>query len=89
MPPLKLAKALALSFALGAVLSVASDTAITHQVQRLAVAQAQAVATKTTHAVADAGTKTARAVGAKLREWARDGMEALVKEVLKSSKLSN
>ena len=38
MPPLKLAKSLALSFLLGAVLSIASDTAITHQVQRLVVA---------------------------------------------------
>ena len=75
MPPLKLAKALSLSFALGGVLSIASDTAITHQVQRLAVAQAQAVA-----------TKTAQAVGAKLREWAQDGMEAVVKEFSKSSK---
>ena len=43
MPSLKLAKALALSFSLGAVLSVASNAAITHQVQRLAVAQAQVV----------------------------------------------
>ena len=88
MPPLKLAKALAISFALSGVLSIASDTAITHQVQRHAVAQAQAVATKTAHAVADAGAKATRAVGAKLSEWAQDGMDALVKEVLKSSKSS-
>ena len=74
MPPLNLAKSLALSFSLGAVLSVASDTAITHQVQRLVVAQAQAVATKTAHAV-----------GAKLSEWARDGVEAVVKEFSKTS----
>ena len=72
MPPLKLTKSLALSFALGAVLSIASDTAITRQVQRLAVAQAQAVATKTAHAV-----------GAKLREWAKDGVEAVREEILK------
>ena len=78
MPPLKLAKALALSFTLGAVLSVASDTAITHQVQQLAVAQAQAVATKSAHAMADAGAKAARAVGAKLEEWARDGVKAVM-----------
>ena len=51
MPPLKLAKSLAFSFTLGAVLSVASDTAITHQVQQLAVTQAQAVAQQAAHAV--------------------------------------
>ena len=84
MPPLNLAKSLALSFSLGAVLSVASDTAITHQVQQLAITQAQAVAQQAAHA----GAKAARAVGAKLSEWAQDGMEALVKEVVKSSKLS-
>ena len=88
MPPLKLAKALALSFTFGAVLSVASDTAITHQVQHLAVAQAQAVAQQTAHAMADAGAKATRVVAAKLSEWAQDGMEVLVKEVMKSSKSS-
>ena len=83
MPPLKLAKALALSFTFGAVLSVASDTAITHQVQHLAVAQAQAVAQQTAHAMADAGAKATRAVAAKLSEWAQDGIDMLVKEVVK------
>ena len=84
MPPLKLAKALSLSFALGSVLSIASDTAITHQVQQLAITQAQAVAQQAAHAMA----KATRAVGAKLSEWAQDGMAAVVKEVVKSSKLS-
>ena len=88
MLPLNLAKSLALSFLLGAVLSVASDTAITHQVQQLAVTQAQAVAQQAAHAVADAGAKATRAVGAKLGEWAKDRMEAVVEEVLKSSKSS-
>ena len=85
MPPLKLAKSLALSFSLGAVLSVASDTAITHQVQQLAITQAQAVAQQAAHAMADAGAKATRAVAAKLSEWAQDGMEAVVKEFTKSS----
>ena len=84
MPPLNLAKSLALSFLLGAVLSVASDTAITYQVQQLAIAKTQAVAQQAAHA----GAKATRAVAAKLSEWAQDGMEALVKEVVKSSKLS-
>ena len=63
MPPLKLTKSLALSFLLGAVLLVASDATITHQVQLLAVAQAQAVAQRAAHAV-----------GAKLGEWAKEGL---------------
>ena len=84
MPPLKLAKSLALSFSLGAVLSVASDTAITHQVQQFAIAKTQAVAQQAAHAMA----KATRAVGAKLSEWAQDGMEAVVKEVVRSSKSS-
>ena len=71
MPPLKLAKSLALSFSLGAVLSVASDTAITHQVQQLVVTQAQAVAQQAAHAMADAGAKATRAVAAKLSEWGK------------------
>ena len=51
MPLFKLVKLLAFSFALGGVLAVASDTADTHQVQQLAVAQAQAVASHAAHAV--------------------------------------
>ena len=38
--------------------------------------------------MADAGAKATRAVGAKLSEWAQDGMEAVVKEVVRSSKSS-
>jgi hypothetical protein len=45
MKPLKLAKALALSFALGAIFSIGSDPNITRQVQAIAQAQAQAIAT--------------------------------------------
>ena len=84
MPSLKLAKALALSFSLGAVLSVASDAAITHQVQRLAVAQAQVVVKQSTHAAAIAGAKATRAVGAKLEEWASAGGNALLRQVSKT-----
>jgi hypothetical protein len=45
MKPAKLAKAIALSFALGALLSVGSDPAIMQQVEAIAQAQAQAIAT--------------------------------------------
>jgi hypothetical protein len=45
MKPLKLAKALALSFALGAILSVGSGPKLTHQVEAMAQAQAKAIAT--------------------------------------------
>ena len=84
MPPLKLTKALALSFTLGAVLSVASDTAITHQLQAIAAAQAQAVVKQSTHAAAIAGAKAAKAVGAKLEEWASAGGNALLRQVSKT-----
>jgi hypothetical protein len=42
--PLKLAKATALAFTLGALLSVGSSPAITRQVEAIAQAQAQAIA---------------------------------------------
>jgi hypothetical protein len=45
MKPARLAKAIALSFALGAILSVASDPNLTRQVEAIAQAQAQATAT--------------------------------------------
>jgi hypothetical protein len=45
MKPLKLAKAIALSFTLGAILSVGSDPKLTHQAEAMALAQAQAIAT--------------------------------------------
>jgi hypothetical protein len=44
MKPLRLAKAIALAFALGAILSVGSDPKLTHQVQAMAISQAQAIA---------------------------------------------
>jgi hypothetical protein len=43
MKPLKLAKAMALSFALGAILSVGSDSKLTHQAETIALSQAQAI----------------------------------------------
>jgi hypothetical protein len=83
MHPRKLLKGLLLSFTLGAVLSVASDTDATHQVQRLVVAQAQAFAKHSAHAVVEAGAWATRAVGAKLEEWAKGGMEAVIKDTVK------
>jgi hypothetical protein len=79
----KLLKGLLLSFALGAILSVASDSAITHQLQALAVAKAQAIAEQSTQAAAENGAKATRAVSTKLQEWASAGVNALVKEVVK------
>ena len=45
MKPARLAKATALAFTLGAILSVGSDSKLTHQVEAMAVAKAQAIAT--------------------------------------------
>lgn len=45
MKPLKLAKAMALSFALGAILSVGSDPTLTHQVQVITLSKAQVIVT--------------------------------------------
>ncbi len=45
MKPLNLAKALTLSFALGAILSVSSDPKLTHQVQAIALSKTQVIAT--------------------------------------------
>jgi hypothetical protein len=49
--PLKLAKATALAFTLGALLSVGSSPAITRQVEAMAQAQAQAIATSAMQAL--------------------------------------
>jgi hypothetical protein len=51
MKPLKLAKATALAFALGAILSVGSDPKLTHQVEAMAQAQAKAIATSAMQAL--------------------------------------
>jgi signal transduction histidine kinase len=49
--PLKLAKAIALAFALGAILSVGSDPKLTHQAETMAQAQAKAIATSAMQAL--------------------------------------
>jgi hypothetical protein len=45
MKPLKLVKATALSFALGAILSVTSDSKLMHQVEEIAFSEASGIAT--------------------------------------------
>jgi DNA-binding NarL/FixJ family response regulator len=45
MKPLRLAKAIALAFTLGAILSVGSDPKLTHQAETMALSQAKAIAT--------------------------------------------
>ena len=68
MKPLNLAKAMALSFALGAILSVGSDPNITRQVQAIALAKIQAV-----------GAEAMKSVSSKVGEWLEQGFEALLK----------
>lgn len=68
MKPTKLAKAIALSFALGAILSVGSDPNITRQLQAIALAKVQAV-----------GTDAMKAVSGKVGEWFEQGFEAVLK----------
>jgi hypothetical protein len=62
MKPAKLAKAIALSFAIGAILSVATDSKLTRQVQAIAQAQAQAIA-----------SSAIRKVGVWLGHWVEMG----------------
>lgn len=68
MKPLTLAKAMALSFALGAILSVGSDPNIMRQVQAIAIAKVQAV-----------GSGAMKAVSGKVGEWLEQGIEAVLK----------
>jgi hypothetical protein len=75
MKPLNLAKATALAFALGAILSVGSDSAITHQVEAMALAQAQAIA-----------TSAVQSLGRTLGYWLEQGLDAVLKEIVKQSK---
>jgi hypothetical protein len=72
MKPLKLIKAMALAFALGAILSVGSDSKLTHQVEAMALAQAQAIA-----------TSAVQKVGSTLGHWLEQGLDALLKGIAK------
>jgi hypothetical protein len=69
--PLKLAKAIALAFALGAILSVGSDPKLTHQVEAMAGSQAKVIA-----------TSAMRSLGRTLGQ----GLDAVLKEIVKQSK---
>jgi hypothetical protein len=68
MKPLKLAKATALAFALGAILCVGSDPAIMYQAEAIAIAKAQA-----------SMQKVSRTLGVWL-EW---GLDAALKRIVK------
>jgi hypothetical protein len=74
MKPLKLAKALALSFALGAILSVGSGPKLTHQVEAMAQAQAKAIA-----------TSAMQKVGSTLGNLLEQGLDAALKWIMKQS----
>ena len=72
MKSLKLAKAMALSFALGAILSVGSDPKLTHQVQAIALSKAHATA-----------TSAMQKVGSTLGYWLEQGANAALKGITK------
>jgi hypothetical protein len=69
MKPLRLAKATALAFALGAILSFASDPNLTRQVQAIAQAQAQAIA-----------TSAMQSLGKTLEHWLEQGLKGITKQ---------
>jgi hypothetical protein len=73
--PLKLAKATALAFTLGAILSVGSSPAITRQVEAMAFVQAKAIA-----------TSAMQSLGKTLGYWLEQGLDAVLKEIVKQSK---
>jgi hypothetical protein len=68
--PRKLPKALLLYFALGAILSVASDPAITHQAETIALAKAQATA-----------TRAMQSLSKKLGLWFEQGLDATLEGI--------
>lgn len=70
MKPPKLAKAMALSFALGAILSVASDPNIMHQAEAMALSQAQAIT-----------TSAMQSLGKTLGHWLEFGLDGVLKRV--------
>ena len=73
MKPLKLAKAMALSFALGAILSVGSDPKLTHQVEAIALSKAQATATS---AIQSLSTTLGQGLGAVLKGLAKQSKQS-------------
>ena len=77
MKPLKLAKAIALSFALGAILSVGSDPKLTHKAEAIALSKAQATA-----------TSAMQKVGSTLGDWLKQGLDAALKGLVEQSKQS-
>jgi membrane protein YqaA with SNARE-associated domain len=70
MKPLRLAKAIALSFALGAILSVTSDTTLVHQVEAMALAQAKVIA-----------TSAMQKVGSTLGDWLEQWLDTALKGI--------
>lgn len=72
MKPLKLAKAMALSFALGGILSVGSDPTLTHKAEAIALSKTQAIA-----------TSAIQKVGSKLGHLLEDGLDAALKGIVK------
>jgi hypothetical protein len=72
MKPVRLAKATALSFALGAILSVASDSALMHQAEAMALSKAQTIA-----------TSAMQKVGSTLEHWLEQGLDAVLKGITK------
>ncbi len=72
MKPARLAKAMALSFALGAILSVGSDSKLTRQVEAMALSKAQATA-----------TSAMRSLSSTLEHWLDLGTDAVLKGIVK------
>jgi hypothetical protein len=72
MKPARLAKATALAFALGALLSVGSDSNLMHQIEANAIAKAQAIA-----------TSAMRSLGNTLGHWLEQGVEGGLKGIVK------
>ena len=72
MKPLKLTKAIALSFALGAILSVGSDPKLTHKAEAIALSKTQAIA-----------TSAMQKVGSTLGYWLEQGANAALKGITK------
>jgi hypothetical protein len=76
LKPARLAKAIALSFALGAILSVGSSPAITRQVEAMAQTQAQAIATSAMQSLS-------RALGQLLERGEDVALKGIMKQVFR------
>jgi uncharacterized membrane protein len=70
MKPLRFAKAMFLSFVLGAVLSVGSDLNIMHQAQAIALAKVQTL-----------GADAMKAISSKVGAWLEQGLDAVLKGI--------